>query len=56
MSQAYNPGQIELEAQRYWEENKCFNVVEDETKEKYKDYKVVELDGKIVALPPIQKK
>jgi hypothetical protein len=28
----------------------------DKTKEKYKDYKVVELDGKVVALPPIPKK
>ncbi|MDX2505969.1 MAG: leucine--tRNA ligase [Gammaproteobacteria bacterium] len=35
MSQAYNPQQIELEAQRYWEENRCFNVTEDESKEKY---------------------
>lgn len=35
MSQAYNPKQIEQEAQRYWQENKCFNVTEDETKEKY---------------------
>jgi len=35
MSQAYNPKQIELEAQHYWQENRCFNVSEDETKEKY---------------------
>lgn len=35
MSQAYNPEQIELEAQRYWEENRSFNVTEDESKEKY---------------------
>ena len=35
MSQAYNPKQIELDAQRYWEENRVFNVTEDETKEKY---------------------
>lgn len=35
MSQAYNPKQIELEAQNYWEENRCFNVTEDESKEKY---------------------
>ncbi|MCU7819439.1 MAG: leucine--tRNA ligase [gamma proteobacterium symbiont of Lucinoma myriamae] len=35
MSQAYNPKQIELEAQHYWEENRCFNVTEDESKEKY---------------------
>ncbi len=35
MSQAYNPEQIELEAQRYWEENRSFNVVEDDTREKY---------------------
>lgn len=35
MSQAYNPQQIELEAQRYWEENRCFNVTEDESREKY---------------------
>ena len=35
MSQAYNPKQIELEAQQYWAQNRCFNVTEDETKEKY---------------------
>ncbi len=35
MSQAYNPEKIELEAQHYWEENRCFNVIEDESKEKY---------------------
>jgi len=35
MSQAYNPKQIELEAQNYWQENRCFNVIEDDTKEKY---------------------
>jgi len=35
MSQAYNPEQIELEAQCYWEENRSFNVSEDENKEKY---------------------
>ncbi len=35
MSQAYNPKQIELEAQNYWQENRCFNVTEDDTKEKY---------------------
>ncbi len=35
MSQAYNPEQIELEAQRYWEDNKSFNVTEDESREKY---------------------
>ena len=35
MSQGYNPEQIELDAQRYWEENRCFNVTEDESKEKY---------------------
>ncbi|WP_198264161.1 leucine--tRNA ligase [sulfur-oxidizing endosymbiont of Gigantopelta aegis] len=35
MSQAYNPEQIEQAAQRYWEENRCFNVTEDESKEKY---------------------
>ncbi|MCP3851255.1 MAG: leucine--tRNA ligase [Gammaproteobacteria bacterium] len=35
MSQVYNPKQIELEAQSYWEENRTFNVTEDETKEKY---------------------
>ncbi len=35
MSQAYNPEQIELEAQQYWEDNKSFNVSEDESREKY---------------------
>ena len=35
MSQAYNPEQIELEAQRYWEENRSFNVNEDLDREKY---------------------
>ncbi len=35
MSQVYNPEQIELEAQRYWEDNKSFNVTEDESREKY---------------------
>jgi leucyl-tRNA synthetase len=35
MSQAYNPEQIELEAQRYWEENLSFKVTEDESREKY---------------------
>ncbi len=35
MSQAYNPEQIELEAQHYWEDNKSFNVTEDESREKY---------------------
>ena len=35
MSQAYNPEHIELEAQQYWEDNKSFNVIEDESREKY---------------------
>ena len=35
MSQAYNPEQIELEAQRFWEENRSFNVNEDTDREKY---------------------
>ncbi len=35
MSQAYNPEHIELEAQQYWEDNKSFNVTEDESREKY---------------------
>ncbi len=35
MSQAYNPKQIECDAQQYWAENRCFNASEDETKEKY---------------------
>lgn len=34
-SNEYQPEQIELEAQAYWEENRSFNVTEDETKEKY---------------------
>lgn len=35
MSQAYNPTTIEIEAQQYWEENRCFNVIEDTQREKY---------------------
>ncbi len=35
MSQAYNPQQSELEAQRYWEANRCFNVTEETDREKY---------------------
>ncbi len=35
MSQAYNPEHIEREAQQYWEDNKSFNVSEDESREKY---------------------
>ncbi len=35
MSHTYKPEQIELEAQRYWEQKRCFNVIEDDSKEKY---------------------
>ena len=35
MSHTYKPEQIELEAQRYWEQKRCFNVTEDDSKEKY---------------------
>ncbi len=35
MDQQYSPAQVEQAAQQYWDENRTFNVVEDETKEKY---------------------
>ncbi|MEE9344958.1 MAG: leucine--tRNA ligase [Methylococcales bacterium] len=35
MEQQYNPQQIEEQAQRYWEQNKTFQAVEDSEKEKY---------------------
>ena len=31
----YNPREIETEAQKFWEENKIFEVSEDPNKEKY---------------------
>ncbi len=31
----YNPKQIELEAQQYWQKNKSFEVIEDTNKEKF---------------------
>ncbi|MAD89888.1 MAG: hypothetical protein CMK64_09315, partial [Pseudoalteromonas sp.] len=35
MQEQYNPQDIESKVQQYWEENKTFKVVEDESKEKY---------------------
>lgn len=35
MESEYKPEQIELEIQRYWDENKVFKAVEDPNKEKY---------------------
>ncbi|MCG7548914.1 leucine--tRNA ligase [Pseudoalteromonas sp. Of7M-16] len=35
MQEQYNPQEIEPKVQSYWEENKTFKVVEDESKEKY---------------------
>ena len=35
MESEYKPEQIELEIQRYWEDNKVFKAVEDPNKEKY---------------------
>lgn len=35
MQNAYDPQAIEARVQKTWDENGCFNVVEDETKEKY---------------------
>lgn len=35
MNEYYQPSEIEAQAQKYWEENKSFNVTEDPTKEKF---------------------
>ena len=35
MSTPYNPETVELSAQKYWEESRCFEVDEDPDKEKY---------------------
>jgi len=35
MSTPYNPETVELDAQKYWEEARCFEVGEDADKEKY---------------------
>ena len=35
MSTPYNPETVELSAQKYWEESRCFEVGEDPDKEKY---------------------
>src|ERR1700761_6900776 len=35
MQEQYNPQQIELETQQFWDEHQCFNVIEDLSKEKF---------------------
>jgi leucyl-tRNA synthetase len=35
MQERYLPSEIEAEAQRYWDENRCFEVTEDPAREKY---------------------
>lgn len=35
MEEQYNPANIEANAQNYWQENRCFEVTEDKTKEKF---------------------
>jgi leucyl-tRNA synthetase len=35
MKERYEPAEIEAEAQRYWDENRCFEVTEDPAREKY---------------------
>lgn len=35
MNEYYQPSEIEAQAQKYWEENKSFNVTEDPNKEKF---------------------
>jgi len=35
MDQQYSPADVEKSAQTFWDENRTFNVVEDESKEKY---------------------
>src|SRR5580704_11545002 len=35
MQERYEPSEIEAEAQRYWNENRCFEVTEDPAREKY---------------------
>jgi len=35
MQERYEPSEIEAEAQRYWDQNRCFEVTEDPAREKY---------------------
>ncbi|ODS22461.1 leucine--tRNA ligase [Candidatus Endobugula sertula] len=35
MEEQYHPSSIEATAQAYWQDNRCFEVTEDETKEKF---------------------
>jgi leucyl-tRNA synthetase len=35
MQERYEPAAVEADAQRYWNENRCFEVKEDRTREKY---------------------
>ena len=35
MNERYNHKEIEAKWQKYWEENNCFETVEDDSKEKY---------------------
>jgi len=35
MKERYEPSEIEAEAQRYWDENHCFEVTEDPARQKY---------------------
>ncbi|MGA2399002.1 MAG: leucine--tRNA ligase [Steroidobacteraceae bacterium] len=35
MQERYEPSAVEAEAQRYWNENRCFEVTEDPAREKY---------------------
>lgn len=35
MNDTYQPSDIELAVQKYWEDNNCFNVTEDPSKEKF---------------------
>jgi leucyl-tRNA synthetase len=35
MQERYEPAAVEAEAQRYWNEHKCFEVAEDPGREKY---------------------
>jgi leucyl-tRNA synthetase len=35
MNSEYNAQEIEAQAQKYWQENKSFEVIEDDSKEKF---------------------
>ncbi len=35
MQERYDPAAVESAAQRYWEENRCFEVTEDASRPKY---------------------